>query len=1104
VDWAVMFGGLTGYIAHYLSVHWRDLSAMGITGLIVLSIVTLVFALTSFERVMNSMRAVRKAHPKFGVWKALTHDISHDKAALDKLGDISLYARYQIMNHETYKFHVPGLIAFIPEFISRKKLKKLVRKRAQVPLKKILLIASPITNFMLRESGRKAGYFVAPPYGLYRMRSYLKRKGLADVHVFDPNLYPEDALQRLDQMILLGQYDVVGFSLTHINMQDEMKLIERVKKVSEENDLAVPFLIGGGNEATHNYKKWLEESFLDGVALGYGETVLEGVVKRLPQNPREASKKWLEKIPGFTFRSNKGSLIRNTAKPVSQEMFKKITFDNEPTISIPYQDYWDHNQRIYEPENLSVRGATLKTIRLFTSSHCPNGCGFCSSSNFLNAVTDKRASVLYLSAEDIFNLVLRNVRRHNPEAIFFNDDDFIIDNKEKKTRKRIIDFCEKVKHAKDEGRIPRRLKFYIQTKVKNVTAGVHVPDEELLRIMKEAGFALIALGIETFSEHMLESPAINKKTTKQMSITAVEGVLKSGITPLVNIILLPPDIRKEDFLETADQVIEFARKGVQFSVNPFIEYFPGAPAFKGIEHGRYSYSSRSVTSSRTGAPFKIPVNLRPGDPEMAIVAENLEKERTKVLTELQGESEWHYKYPPQIVNGLISFMAVFRILVAETKNENESRVLERKAQEIKEVIFQLVQMAKPRRGTGVIRTPQEFSHSVERAHALIKSPGMSFIKAADLVNAADELKEVWPNTYNRIINHLSLFLESVIEKETPYEGNEETVVCIAHGLARVDVESTRTEKILALLNFFFRVSTPILNDYYVDEENVVSFVPEGRVVDTPEKIDEEFAGQSVMIFETHHDDALTHLGNLMERRIIPNARKTALVTMLNDPEGVEDEYAVKYAREKGIQVREGTRNRRVKMRIRREEGMALAEVLGIRDNYVSIEGLTYARTRKVDEQGRMLSYQSVFHSPSRRVVRSVRQKIFNEEPDVIIMPLPKGAYHQNHRDIVRILIKTVIDYNRMRRSQSKPPAKIYFYASNIDQDGFTVYSIDPNVINFFPKEGDERKKELFSIYASQLDRYKRYTELLHRLNMDSAGRELARRRHEGREPGKRS
>ncbi|MGB3113099.1 MAG: WbqC family protein, partial [Candidatus Omnitrophota bacterium] len=1109
VDWVVGFGTLAGYVAHYFSMSWKRLNWIADSGLVILGIIAVTLCLSSFMRVMDCMRAVRKIHPELSIWRALVYDISRDKEVLDKLKDISIYTYYQVRKHESFRWHVTGLVAFLPEILSRKKFRRLLAKLSKKPDKKILLIASPISNYMQREAGRNAGYFTAPPYGLYRMKAYLEKKGLAEVEVFDPNLYPEDAHRRLALKILENSYSVVGFNLTHVNMQDELRLIDQVREAFKAKDVDPPLFVGGGHEATHNYGQWLRESYLDCVVLGYGETVLEDIIKRQPRgSAKRNKKKWLERIDGLVFYDDRGGERRNFAKHVSPERFRDITLLNEPTGIIPYQEYWNFNKGVYEPENLRVREATLKTIRLFTSSHCQNGCGFCSSSNFLSVSTGGPAPVLYLSARDTYELVLQNVRKHDPDAIFFNDDDFVISNsRETDTRKRVLEFCRIIREAKQEGHIRKDVRFYIQTKARNVTnidrvGGTFIPDYELLEAMREAGVALIALGIESFSDKVLKGPAVFKKTTKNMSVAAIKGIVDAGITPLANIIFLSPDETKEDFLETANEVLRLTSDGVQFSVNTHVEYFPGSPVSKRVDKGEYPHTFQKVFSQKTGRNFDIPVHLKPKDPQMALVAEKLEGEREKILTELQMKPEWTFKYPPQVINGLISFMAALSILVDTTVDRREVKRVQAKAKAFENAIMHRIQMAMPTAEKGELLTPQQFKHLVERAHTLIKEPRMTFEKASDLVVIAGELKGVWPNTYDRIIDHLSGFLEENMPRKDMTEQEKEIMEIIANGLSRMDIESERTERILALLNFFLKIDTPILENYYVDEENIVSFVPDGDVVDEPEAIDNEFLLKNVMIFEPHHDDALTFIGNLMEKRIIPNAQKTTLVTVVNDSEGVEDSYASGFAGDKKFEDMDSREKDRLKMSIRRQEGLALADAIGIGKNYLSFDDRVPLKKRVTDEKGRLLSYQSVFEKPGRALKSKLRKKIFREQPDIIVMPLPRGSYHQNHRDTARVITEVTVDYNKMRAAEGKPPVRVYLYSANISKDGFVSYGIDPNAVNYFSSDGDERKKQLFSeCYKSQTHRFPRYMELLHRLNMEKASVEAEKWRHLEKEPG---
>lgn len=93
----------------------------------------------------------------------------------------------------------------------------------------VLLMASDERDRTLVNRHKKIGVFLAPPFGLYRMKVYLEAKGLADVDVFDPNLYPKDMEQVLSKMINSKQYDVIGFSPTHINLESDMRIITNVK-----------------------------------------------------------------------------------------------------------------------------------------------------------------------------------------------------------------------------------------------------------------------------------------------------------------------------------------------------------------------------------------------------------------------------------------------------------------------------------------------------------------------------------------------------------------------------------------------------------------------------------------------------------------------------------------------------------------------------------------------------------------------------------------------------------------------------------------------------------------------------------------------------------
>ena len=395
----------------------------------------------------------------------------------------------------------------------------------------------------------------------------------------------------------------------------------------------------------------------------------------------------------------------------------------------------------------------------------------------------------------------------------------------------------------------------------------------------------------------------------------------------------------------------------------------------------------------------------------------------------------------------------------------------------------------PQAQTGRRLTYRRVAERSQYAYELLRTAGMPIAKASELVAIAREIKEAQPSAYQAIIEYLSEYLEKEVIDVGPgvFEGPFEPVACIAQGLAEIDIESRRSERNLALLNFYFDFPTDILSDYYVNPANVVDFVPEEQLVYSGQGIREEFHGKDVMVLEAHHKDVAMFLGNTMETKIVPQAKKTTLVTMLNDPEGVTDEYALEIASAEEREMLKEKPNKMsgLKMKIRHGEGSSYAEALGIDQEYLGLNYRCDVQHRRV-YQGRLLSYHSDYYRPSRKVEDKLRKKICTDQPDVLVLPCPKGSYHQNTRDLARILMGIIIDYNQQRKASGAPAVSIYFYSPNIDKNGFPAYGIEPNIVNFFTQAEEERKLELIEHYQSQLQRIDEYQTKVLGLDRDNA------------------
>ncbi|MDD4953756.1 MAG: sugar phosphate nucleotidyltransferase, partial [Candidatus Omnitrophica bacterium] len=1054
VDWVIFFGIISALMLTCGPWVIASASSYLFAGIwCVAGTICPIIFVTTLARVSLSIHAIHRTHSGLSFRKVLRYDIGHDWVALDRLKRHSPYIYRQIINHEAFASHIRGLLAFIPGAMPIRNI--FVRQlMVQGPPKKVLLIASPTYN----ETSKEKGYLLSPPCGLYRLKAYLEGQNIASVDIYDPNLNHYVVKDRVRQLIALGHYDIVGFSLTNINMQEQEELMECVIDAAKQESLPVPMLVGGGVEATHNYREWLGSSKLDYIVLGHGERPLETIINYMPADWRERAKdSWTGNIAGIAFRTRDGREIIHDARPLSKEDFKSFAFTCDPYKDIPYESYWNFNRGIFEPDVLQIAGRTLRTINIFTSAN-----------PFFASRRYRSSPLLYLCAYDVFELMQRNSVRYQPEAIAFDDPDFVINRKLKtNTRQRIIKLCTLINEAKQEARLPADLKCYAQTRATNITyrhttSETHhwfVHDAELLRVMKDAGFVMLGLNMG------LSLPDVHKgKVHKSREMLAVNGIKQAGIAPNVRAPILLAGDTEDAVFARVDILLGLARRGTQLELYPCAREMSSGVGIQ--DSGIAPVSDETVT--------------------------RLEKKRVAILGEIRQWPGWRFKYPPQIIGGLIYLMAVCKNYSGGTR-PGDWRA---KSEEIKSAIIDIVKPQAAITTTGILRYPR-LVHLVEQARSLMSDPEMNKDKAFNLVNIAREIKTMQPQVAAHIVVYLSAFLERIIDNPQSFEQNREAVICAASGLAAIDMASRRTERSLALLNLLFGVSTPVLADYYVGQETSVSFIPRNPI--QPSNIATEFSGKNVMVFEGHHKDACIFLGSALETGILPNAERTTLVTMINDPEGVQDSFAEAYAQQYGITLSSDDKKRanrllEIKRRIRHYEGQAFASALELEEeDYIDLTGCAELKVKAGGKKGRLRSFYSDFAEPNRQLESAIRKAMSEKRPEALVIPCPKVSYHQNYRDLSRILIRVICAYNAERAREGLSPAALYFYVPNIDNNGFSAYGIEPNCVNFFSQQGEDRKRELLGYYSSQLDRRSDYPEMMASLDAENASVALAGR-----------
>lgn len=532
----------------------------------------------------------------------------------------------------------------------------------------LLLISSAIDDPYVRERYRNAGIFLAPSIGLYRLKCYIENLQLAAVDIFDPNLHREDVLKALIQQLTnYGRYDIIGFSPTHVNLGYDLNLIWAVYEFYQQKQLPQPLYIAGGHEATNNYHE-LFRLFrpLRCSVLGPGEHPLEAIITRVRIHTTNASLDF-SGIPGTVVKDPSNSkLIRYDAIPENIGTFRTMAFHNDPTHLIPYHLYWNQVAALYSQANLSSRGATLRCIRLYTANHCRMQCGFCTSNAFhKNACGGSNVPVARLTPEQMIALIKKCWAKHHPDGFYFNDDDFIGDSLHGRTR--VIEFCQHLEKAKADGEEWANVSLYCQTQALWLTTkhkGQLIPDMELIENMQRGGFKLVCMGIENLSARLLTAKSIQKSYNPLHATTAIKGLQKIGIIPLINIILFPPEVREDDLIINIKECAYLISRGVIISMQEFIEIFPGSLLHKDIISGRRILETiHDIIPIRfTGESVTFNERVLPVSKKMRKIVRAFYSELDEVNSYLREKPWFPFDVTPKHLNALAMLMATARLL----------------------------------------------------------------------------------------------------------------------------------------------------------------------------------------------------------------------------------------------------------------------------------------------------------------------------------------------------------------------------------------------------------------------------------------------------------
>ncbi|MBI5060811.1 MAG: radical SAM protein [Candidatus Aenigmarchaeota archaeon] len=184
------------------------------------------------------------------------------------------------------------------------------------------------------------------------------------------------------------------------------------------------------------------------------------------------------------------------------------------------------------------------------------------------------------SSENIISEMKEVIEKFHVKDIVFYDDNFSA------KRDRVIELCDSM------------IKNNIKIKWK-CEARVNLVDRQLLEKMKQAGCYLIAYGVETGNQHLLD--VLKKGTTLEQIRAAFKATHAAGIETLAYIMIGIPGETHETIQRTLDFILEIDPGYVQMGIAtpyPMTELYDIAKR-KGLIEGRdwseFSYTGDSAT-----------------------------------------------------------------------------------------------------------------------------------------------------------------------------------------------------------------------------------------------------------------------------------------------------------------------------------------------------------------------------------------------------------------------------------------------------------------------------------------------------------------------------
>lgn len=339
-------------------------------------------------------------------------------------------------------------------------------------------------------------------------------EGLFDYEFIDGNL-EKDPLQTIINYIDKGGVKFVGMT---VMPGPQLKQAIPFTKIIKEKYPNI-IMVWGGYFASNQHKVVLDSGLIDYVINGPGDEAFPQLLEAITTENFES----IGSIANLIFKKE-GVIVKTKKAPLPN-------MDNLPAFA-----YKKLNNYYPLRNYLAKTFMGEKTFAYHSSFGCPFTCSFCAVVPIYNAKWKG------LNAERVADDVLKFKKEYGIDAVEFHDNNFFT------TRKRVVDFAERVKDENiawwGEGRIDTINKY----------------SDDDLQLMKEAGLKMIFLGAETGNDEVLKKMDKGGTQTGKQIKEFAQRLKRFDIIPEYSFVLGMPGDDPIKVTKQIDEDIEFIRE----------------------------------------------------------------------------------------------------------------------------------------------------------------------------------------------------------------------------------------------------------------------------------------------------------------------------------------------------------------------------------------------------------------------------------------------------------------------------------------------------------------------------------------------------------------